>query len=157
MQRTCVTDDSIFLWLSGPETPSPAELSRRLEEILRAEGFAPWDFAEAEIFASAGETLVVARRQKRLYIELDSLEELLPALALCGETKAALYAREEGYLLALDSRNTGLWPREFGRRVQRPPHWEYHAREQGLCLSPDAARELLPFFRVEQGRPASTE
>jgi len=157
MQRTCVTDDSILLWLSGPDSPSPAELSRRLRDILRAEGFAPWDFAEAEIFSSAGETLVVARRQKRLYIELDSLEELLPALALCGGAEAAPYARHEGYLLALDAKNPGLWPREFGRRVKRPPDWERHAREQGLCLSPDAPRELLPFFTVEPGRPASTE
>lgn len=157
MERTCITDDSILLWLSGPEISSPAVLNRRLRELLQAEGFAPWDFAEAEIFSSGGETLVVARRQKRLYIELDSLEELLPALALCGKAEAALYTLDTGYLLALDSKNTGLWPREFGRRVQRPPHWEYHAREQGLCLSPDAARELLPFFRVEQGRPASTE
>lgn len=157
MQRTCVTDDSILLWLSGPEIPSPAELTHRLRDILRTEGFAPWDFAEAEIFSSGGETLVMARRQKRLYIELDSLEELLPVLALCGKAEAALYAQDRGYLLALESKNTGLWPREFGRCVQRPPHWERHAREQGLCLSPDAARELLPFFTVEPGRPTSTE
>lgn len=157
MQRICVTDDSIFLWLSDAESLSPAGLSRRLRDILRAEGAAPWDLAEAEVFSAAGETLVIARRPKRLYIELDSLEELLPALALCGGAEAALYVREQGYLLALDSKNTGLWPREFGRRVHRPPHWEQHAREQGLCLSPDAARELLPYFSVEQGRPASTE
>ena len=157
MQRSCVTDDSILLWLSGPDLPSLAALTLRLRELLRAEGFSPWDFAEAEVFSADGETLVVARRQKRLYIELDSLEELLPALALCGGAEAALYTREGGYLLALDSRDTGLWPREFGRRTHRPPDWERHAREQGRCLSPDAGRELLPFFHVKPGRPPSTE
>lgn len=145
MKNACISENSAVFSLPEGEDVSPARLTQLLHRALTEAGFAPWAAAETELFSAGGETLVMARRRRRLYIGLEDLEDLLAALAH-GPGGAALYSLAEGYLLALDEGSAGLWLGEFGRPMHLPPDWEGHAREQGLCLSRDAAGELLPYF-----------
>lgn len=146
-----IRPDSALLRLSENEASSPARGIRFLHQALRAAGEEPWLLAEAELYTGGGETLLLARRQKRFYIELPDFDSVLAVLPLCRR-EAALYAREEGYALALDSRGAGLWPWEWGRPCPLAPDREAVWQEQGRCLRRDA-RELLPLF----SRPSPTE
>ncbi len=144
-----ITADSVLLRLSDGEAPAP--WPALLHRALRSAGEPPWPFAEAELYTAGGESLLLARRQKRFYIALPDFETLLRLLPLC-RSEAALYARPEDYLLALDSRGAGLWPWEWGHPRPLRPETEARWQEQGLCLHRDA-RELLPLF----SRPSPTE
>ena len=137
-----------MLCLPG-EDWSPEALEQKLRQSLRDAGLPPWPAADTELFAAGGQSLFIARRPPRLYIELEELEALTEALPHCP-ADTALYALPEGYLLALDSRGAGLWFREFGRPRRMPENWESWAREQGLCLSRDAAGEISGIFRRSQ-------
>lgn len=148
MDRASVSENLVVLRLSEDEPLSPAHLTQLLRQSLVQAGLSPWAAADTELFSAGGETLLIARRRQRLYIVLENLEDLLAALVHCPPD-TALYTWPEGWLLALEGGTGGLWPREFGNAIALSPDWELHAREQGLCLSRDAARELLPHFGVQ--------
>ncbi len=151
MTSLLLTEDYALFRPSPAELLDPKRLVRRMRRALRAAGLPPWPFAEAALHPAGSDTLLWLRRIRRLYIALPDFETVLTLLPLCPGP-AALYARLEDYLLALDSSAAppGLW--DWGRprplRAEEEARW----REQGLCLRADA-RELLPLF----SRPNTTE
>lgn len=147
MERSLVSENLVFLVLPG-ESWRPGQLGQMLRQSLREAGLPLWPAADTELFSAGGQSLFIARRPRRFYIELQDLEQLLAALPHCP-ADTALYALPKGYLLAMDSKDLGLWPREFGLCRRMPETWEAGAREQGLCLSRDAVGELLPPFGVK--------
>lgn len=136
---------TVTIRLSGETAPARAAVLRLVRQTLEENGFAPWEETEAECFAAGEEILVIARpgeARRRLFCFPD-LESLLTAAACMQAEDGAVYAAEDGYILALPSGAAGPAMYEFGRELRLSPQWEHHAREQGRCLLPERAPAVL--------------
>lgn len=136
---------TVTIRLSGEPAPARAAVLRLVRQTLKENGFAPWEETEAECFAAGEEILVIARpgeERRRLFCFPD-LEALLAGAACVPADDGAVYAADDGYILALPPGSVCPAMHEFGRELRLSPQWEHHAREQGRCLLSERAPAVL--------------
>ena len=136
---------TVTIRLSGEPVPGRGEVLRLVRQALAENGFAPWEETKAECFSAGEETLVIARpgEAKRRLFFFPELESLLAGAACVPADDGAVYAAEDGYILALPSGAVCPALYEFGRELRLSPLWEHHAREMGLCVLPERAPAVL--------------
>ena len=149
MKTVQATDTAVSIWVSREAPPSREQMLRLVRQALAERGLAPWRETEAECFAAGEDMLIIARpaRRKRRWFWFPDLETLLGGALRCPAAASALYAAEEGYVLALEPEGGCGALYEFGEPYEAGPLWEAHAREQGMCLiGEDAVAALSRYF-----------
>ena len=152
MMTVQATDTAVSIWITREEPPTGAGLRLLVRQALAERGLAPWEEMEAECFAAGEDALVIARpvRGRRPAFYFPDLEALLAGALACADGPSALYAVQEGYVLAVDRQAAGPGLYEFGRADSVSAAWEIHAAEQGRALiNRDAIGTLRRYF----GRP----
>ena len=149
MQRIEAGPDSVVIWLSGEPVPDRLSIPCLVRKILIRQGLEPWPEVEAECYSGGVDTLILARPvpPHPVGFFFENLEELLSATRTCPAAESSLYRLEDGYLLTVLPEDSPLSFYEHGRSVPLSPLWEFHGKDQGMCLMEGSAiGELKRFF-----------
>ena len=149
MMQIQATDTAVSIWISREQPPAGETLRRLVRRALSERGLVPWGEVEAERFTAGEDTLIIARpgKERRPAFFFSELEGLLAGALACADGPSALYAVQDGYLLAADRSCAGPALYEFGEAGSVTAGWERHAAEQGQCLIPeDAVAALRRYF-----------
>lgn len=145
MKTVQAADTAVSIWITREEVPEGEALLAMIRQALTERGLAPWPETEVECFAAGEDTLVIARpaRDMRPAFYFGDLEALLSGARDVPGGEGALYAVEDGYLLAV--RPDAVVPalHEYGEAASVSADWEVHAREQGMCLVEAGAADVL--------------
>ena len=145
MRTIRVEPETVTIWISGEELPEREEVLALVRRSLAEEGFDPWEQTEAECFEAGRELLVIARpapaRQAAFF--LPSVESLVAFAEAAPEAEGSVYAARRGYIWTMPPSSVRPGMYDFAEPQTLHPMWEVHAREQGRCIIPENAGQVL--------------